>query len=130
MTCSGNSSQTCGGPSRLSVWNNTLYKPAEIVPSVGNYLSLGCYAEGTNGRALTGASFTDAANLTVESCVSYCSGKGYRFAGSEYAQECYCGSAIANGGALTASTGCNMLCKGSKLEYCGGAGTLNVYLAS
>lgn len=64
--------------------------------------------------------------MTVESCVGFCSGKGFAWAGVEWAQECYCGSAVGKGGA-SVQTGCDMLCKGSLYEYCGGSQRLNVY---
>jgi len=117
---------TCGGPGRLSLWNNTAYQPVQTVASVGKYVSKGCYAEGTKGRALASASWA-APNMTVEACVGFCSGKGWGYAGVEYSQECYCGSGISNGGAPTAGDGCGMLCKGDALQYCGGPGKLNVY---
>ena len=130
MTCAGNASELCGGPNRLTLWNNTLYKPVQVVPSVGSYLSQGCYTEGSAGRrALTGSSYADSVNMTVGSCVAYCRGKGFKWAGVEYSQECYCGAAVSNGGA-PAESGCDMLCRGSKYEYCGGGGRLNVYRSS
>jgi len=139
MPCSGNlpaSSpfaaypNTCGGGQRLSLWNNTLYRPVQVVPSVGKYVSKGCYSEGTKGRALVSASWA-AGNMTVENCVGYCQGRGWRWAGVEYGQECYCGSGISNGGSPVAGgAGCGMLCAGSPFEYCGGAGRLNVYASS
>ena len=45
-------------------------------------------SEATNGRALTGAGYTDGKAMTDEACVSYCIGKNYNFAGVEFASEC------------------------------------------
>lgn len=39
-------------------------------------------------RTLSGSGYTDAAAMTDESCISYCSGLGYIYAGTEYANEC------------------------------------------
>lgn len=87
MPCTGSSAEICGGASRLSLYNNTLYKPVQTVPSVGSYVSKGCYSEGTSDRMLNGASYTDGKNMTVEICVGFCRGKGWKWAGVEYASE-------------------------------------------
>ncbi|KAF7334607.1 Copper radical oxidase [Mycena venus] len=34
----------------------------------GNWSSLGCYTDNTGARTLTGATFTDAVNMTIEAC--------------------------------------------------------------
>lgn len=41
--------------------------------------------------------------------------------------EIVCGSSIANGGALTASSDCSMTCAGNSSEFCGGPNRLNAY---
>lgn len=69
------------------MYNNTLYKPVQVVPSVATYTSQGCYTEGTKGRALSSASYSDGKNMTVESCVGFCKGKGQNWAGIEYGAE-------------------------------------------
>ncbi|KAH0538563.1 hypothetical protein FGG08_004851 [Glutinoglossum americanum] len=38
MPCAGNSSDTCGGAFRMSVWNYTDWNPTAVVESVGDYL--------------------------------------------------------------------------------------------
>ena len=51
-----------------------------------------------------------------------------QFAGVEYAQECYCASALPKTATMASSAGsCNMLCTGNSKEYCGGSNLLNVY---
>jgi hypothetical protein len=125
-------SSLCGGSSVLSVWRNENYKPVLVVPSAPgsngqNYVSQGCYTELSSGRALSGGS-TTSASMTVESCVTYCSGKGFSFAGVEYAGECYCANSLSSASVLASDpTTCNMLCKGNALEYCGGPSRLNLY---
>lgn len=88
----------CGGSNLMSLFNNTNISPSSTVPdgagptgaAAGVYK--GCASEGTSGRALTGASYVDSANMTLEACGSYCFGKGFTLAGSEYSSECYCRS--------------------------------------
>ena len=122
-----------GGPSRISLWNNTLYKAVQNPATVGTYVYQGCYAEGSGGRALANASWSSS-SVTIESCVNYCKGQGVlgKWAGVEYGQECYCGSGVANGGgpAKDGNVGCNMACAGNQYEWCGGPNRLNVYKSS
>lgn len=40
------------------------------------------------GRTIGEATYTDTANMTDENCISYCSSKGFQYAGTEYSQEC------------------------------------------
>lgn len=53
--------------------------------------------------------------MTTESCLNACQDSGYLYAGTEYAGECYCGNAFANGGgpAPDGNAGCNMACNGN-----------------
>ena len=128
MPCSGNKTELCGGNNRLSVYNLTTYVPPTTVKQVGTYLSQGCYNEASNGRLLSGASYTNAANMTVESCVNFCNAKGSDYAGVEYAEECYCASSLPTTATIAADPSkCNMLCTGNSNEFCGAAGVLNIY---
>ena len=110
------------------LWNNTLYRPGEVVSSVGSYISQGCYFDNVNGRTLASTSLVEP-NMTVEACVGYCNNKGGNYAGVEYSDECYCGSGLIHG-CGSASSGCGMLCAGNQYEICGGPNRLNVYLLS
>ncbi|KAK6525361.1 hypothetical protein TWF694_005500 [Orbilia ellipsospora] len=126
--CSGNTTEICGGPSRLSVYKNTKWKPTVIPPAVLNWKYNGCWTEIT-GRAIRGYSFSNVANMTTTSCVSTCIGKGYTVAGLENAQECYCGNTnLAT--VLAPDNNCNMNCVGNSTEFCGAGSRLQVYFES
>ena len=129
MACTGNSSEICGGSSRLSVYNLTTFVPPTTVKAVGSYVSEGCYNEASNGRLLTGPAYTNTSGMTVESCVAFCkaSSPSQAYAGVEYGQECYCGSSLPNGATTASINSCNMLCTGNAEEFCGAASLLNVY---
>jgi hypothetical protein len=118
MACSGNSSEICGGPNRLNVYNNTASSPPPpsttpiVVPSSGPWVSLGCYryfqlpffpiesgplrhlclpiSDNVGGRALTFGTppVGGASNNSVESCTAACFTAGYSLAGMEYSDEC------------------------------------------
>ncbi|KAI4286828.1 MAG: hypothetical protein L6R35_003921 [Caloplaca aegaea] len=66
--------------------------------------------------------------MTIEKCVSACVTLGYKVAGLEFGNECFCGSAIVNGGALaTAETQCSMNCGGNPSQKCGAGSRMSVY---
>lgn len=93
-----------------------------VVQSVGEYSHIGCYNE-VSGRTL---SAKRSANdlMTVQNCATFCS--GYTYFGVEYGRECYCGNSIPVTSTVQQS-GCNKLCAGNALQYCGGSSKLNVY---
>ncbi|KYK54338.1 putative glyoxal oxidase precursor [Drechmeria coniospora] len=126
-SCGGNSTQPCGGPDRLTLYYSSQVKVPTVNPGADGWASIGCYSEGTTGRALAqGINAVPGAQMTVSKCTAACKASGYVIAGVEYGGECYCGNTIANGGKPT-NSGCNMPCNGNSSEYCGGAGRLSMY---
>lgn len=128
MACNGNSSETCGGPSRLSVYNNTAFNPPAHRPTISNYTFTGCYID-TNPRILNGYSFS-ATNMTEDLCVRTCASKGYRYAGTEFASQCFCGTTLSNGAGQANVQECNMLCNGDASQFCGGPSRLSIWNGS
>ncbi|RDL36505.1 Uncharacterized protein BP5553_05857 [Venustampulla echinocandica] len=134
MPCTGNSTQTCGGGSRLSLyWNGQSPPPGPSTnPGTSGYGFYGCYTEGDGGRALTTGPVTTpggGSSMTIAVCVAACNAAGFSMAGVEYSQECYCGNSIQHA-AVEAPGGlsdCNMLCPGNTTEFCGAGNRLDVY---
>ncbi|KAK7418586.1 hypothetical protein QQZ08_011170 [Neonectria magnoliae] len=130
MACAGNKTQTCGGSSRISVWNNTMYTPS---PSISNkakktYDYVGCYTEGTSKRALASAKTADSKKMTIDACLSFCSSKGYAYMGLENGQECYCNNpGPSNGSKKASESACSVPCKGDGATKCGAVNRLSVY---
>ncbi|KJZ73667.1 hypothetical protein HIM_07000 [Hirsutella minnesotensis 3608] len=125
--CGGDANEACGGPKRLSLYNTAEISGPTVNPGLNGWASLGCYSEGTTGRALSqGINSIPGEQMTVAKCTAACKASGATLAGLEYGGECYCGSKIANGAEL-ADDGCTMPCKGNSSEYCGGGSRLNVY---
>lgn len=125
MACSGDSTELCGGPNRLSFYTLAPTGP-QTVSKAGGFAYQGCYSEASNTRALS-AKATAASAMTVELCAAFCA--GYAYMGVEYSSECYCGNCI-NAGSVNSGSGCSMLCAGKATEYCGGSNRLNLYLAN
>ncbi|KAG2161431.1 WSC-domain-containing protein [Aureobasidium pullulans] len=96
-----------------------------------NWTYVGCYSEATNyNRALNSTYFIDSNAMTPSSCQSFCKARGWKFAGVEFGQECWCGNAIQliNGAKkLADDTSCNRNCAGDNTKKCGGSATLNIY---
>lgn len=116
MTCTGNTTEACGGPNRLNLfWSGTT--GPQTNPGYGNWTFSGCYAyvtsrypcltrsrkifemnsltqnecrEGTTGRALANGVTTTggSSEMTVDLCLTACHTAGYLLAGVEYAGEC------------------------------------------
>ncbi len=79
------------------------------------------------GRTINSASYTDGAAMTIESCIAYCGGKGFPYAGVEYSVECYCGTTLAAGTSKVADTDCSMACSGAPGEPCGAGSRLSLF---
>ncbi|TFK51378.1 copper radical oxidase [Heliocybe sulcata] len=131
MTCAGNSSEYCGGPNRLNLYNYTgMPPPPPSTPPAGggntgssvepvtsglpmpwNYS--GCWVDNANGRILANQMPGDTTNMTIGDCVGYCASQNYTLAGAEYSTECYCGNDLINGATPASDTDCNMACGGN-----------------
>jgi hypothetical protein len=156
--CPGNQYEYCGAGARLEMYKNsaapssptasgssatsaTLATPSPPSVSssapIGKFTYQGCYIDGVNGRILNHQQ-PDNQQLTQESCVALCAAAGYTIAGVEYAVQCFCDTAIYNGGALDPNQAdCTTPCSGNSKEMCGGPngrmglyaiGTPNVYV--
>ncbi|KAJ7720043.1 galactose oxidase [Mycena metata] len=101
----------------------------QSIPSTlpGNWSSLGCYTDNVGARTLTGPTFTDSANMTVENCIAFCDSDKFIFAGLEFMQECYCDNFLENGATTAPLSDCDLACTGNPLESCGGPGRLNIF---
>jgi hypothetical protein len=121
--CVGNAAQTCGGPWRLSVYNNTAYVAPTLKSPINGYTYRGCYVDSATRVLGKYVSASDA--MTQDLCVSTCAKRGYGFAGVEYGRECWCGSSMPS---VSAPAGdCDMKCGGDPTQSCGSSWRLNVW---
>ena len=112
MACAGNANETCGGGNALTLYYANKAAPAQPIDNPGppGFSLLGCYTDSVNSRTLiTLEQYTG--SLTVAVCCNACAASGYKYAGVEYANECYCGNSFTNGGgpAPDGEIYCNML---------------------
>lgn len=98
---------------------------ARVAPE---FTAQGCFQEPPRdqGRAL-GAKSTSSDTMTIDSCASFCS--GFKYFGTEYGRECWCGNAIAPN-SEPADGACTMPCAGDSSQVCGAGDHLSIYLDS
>ncbi|KAH9173154.1 WSC domain-containing protein [Lactarius sanguifluus] len=127
MACQGNSSEICGGPALLNLYNFTGTYPigASVVTTAGGWTSEGCYSDSVSSRTLERR--VDVGSVTVESCVAACQSQSFTIAALEYAQECWCGNEIKSPGVAISQSACNQVCTGDSTEVCGGPNALQLY---
>ncbi|KAM3536606.1 hypothetical protein MY4038_000061 [Beauveria bassiana] len=64
--CAGNNTEACGGRNRLTLYKTELITPPAVNPGVGDWESMGCYIEGSTGRALERQIFSvPSSNMTA-----------------------------------------------------------------
>lgn len=96
MACSGAPGEACGGPDRLSVYERSATPPAQS-SSLGIedgsdhiWIARGCYSDLTYARILAQSVGVQGGgqNNSALSCTAECRRQNFRYAGTEYAQEC------------------------------------------
>ncbi|PHH67654.1 hypothetical protein CDD82_1234 [Ophiocordyceps australis] len=132
MVCGGNSSDFCGAGNRIELYSTTS-APATPTPTatlthkatVTPYTLVGCWTEGKGSRALDQKASTSG-SMSNEACAASCA--GYKYFGTEYGSECYCGSYIDETSAAAPLGECNMACGGDAYAYCGASNRLELYM--
>ncbi|KAJ3318084.1 hypothetical protein HDU76_000940, partial [Blyttiomyces sp. JEL0837] len=166
--CDANPAEICGAGSRLSAYQNinttpnptgttattsanptstTIPTPPVVsVPGLPNGWSyVGCFKEGTSGRALAGAGIAAPGGMTngycgydirnggsvadQADCTSTCAGDTSQKCGGD-GSECYCDDSLNGGGTLAANGDAecaNVPCDGNPSEFCGSGGRLATY---
>lgn len=134
MTCGGDSTQTCGGPNRLSVYSNgtiqTIGIPVPQTSGLGEWRYEGCYTDSVNGKTLPNQIIL-ANNNSAQSCLGLCKSYGYPVGGMEYGRECYCGDPSDVTAAMStkvAEGDCTAACTGNASAICGGGNRLSLYI--
>ncbi|KAJ9123152.1 hypothetical protein QFC22_001345 [Naganishia vaughanmartiniae] len=90
------------------------------------WYSLGCAVD-EGGRVL-GDYYVAQGDMTIDLCLDICEGKGYKYAGLEYGEECMCGNTLKTGVTYDNNDwSCNMPCAGDASELCGSGWRLDVY---
>ncbi|KAF6805573.1 copper radical oxidase [Colletotrichum plurivorum] len=114
------------GTSALSV------RVVSNIPTYQPYLSYSgsgsnCYREppAHEGRALKGKTTSSDSEMTADFCASFC--REFKYFGTEFSRECFCGNEIALNTPPVDATDCSMTCTGQADQSCGAADRLNIY---
>ena len=91
---------------------------------------LGCFKENgviqlsvsPDGRDLNGSAWSDS-NMTIARCVEKCRSQGFRYAGTQYGSQCFCGNKYTG----ASSAACDYKCSGNPGEICGGYYANSIY---
>ncbi|CAH1776614.1 unnamed protein product [Owenia fusiformis] len=116
--CSGDSTQTCGDGHR-----NRVYDVSDIY--------IGCYKDGMHSdprdlmRPVNGVN-ARINDITPDICNNRCRDLGYKYAGSQFGTQCFCGNKFGTYGQAPESE-CNVKCEGDANQFCGAGHRNNVY---
>ncbi|KAJ3806865.1 hypothetical protein F5876DRAFT_80273 [Lentinula aff. lateritia] len=128
MPCTGDPSQTCGGPNLIDVyWDGDSSIPSSPPTLYKSYWSYsGCFVDDTTQRTLTQQVYPDSGMVTPPSCADTCAFYGYPVMGTEFGSECWCGTTTTPAAQLP-DTSCTMSCTADRFYLCGDAARLSVY---
>jgi glucan endo-1,3-alpha-glucosidase len=106
----------------------TLVPVPENDTSVSEWAAHGCAIDSGDHRILSGWSDIFMKQLTTDQCLSTCEDQGYKFAGTEYGEQCFCGNEIPDQIHFDDAQ-CTIQCAGSSnaTEKCGGFWAMNLY---
>lgn len=137
MTCSGDSTQKCGGANKLNIYQDTNWRPSiQTIRKSGSWNFTDCFVDSVNPRSLnvTVSVPIGGSKLTVQACLDACKKQNLTVCGLEYGGECYGTQTMPfsiqpapgnNPDPLT--RGCSMPCNGNSTQACGGPSRLSVY---
>ncbi|KDR82087.1 hypothetical protein GALMADRAFT_60064 [Galerina marginata CBS 339.88] len=130
MGCSGNSTELCGGPVRMNIFQSNKPPPIivqNVTSGTGLWSYQGCFTDSVAARTLnTGVNIP--LGTTPESCTAACQAAGpFTFAGVENGHECWCDTTVHAPTQRVGDADCRMLCAATHAEYCGNSNRLAIY---
>ncbi|CAG8481801.1 8109_t:CDS:1 [Ambispora leptoticha] len=140
ITCVGNTTDICGGKEAYTVYDITNELPSYKVPTIANDEKLalihnlsnnsryiGCIQDSPlcDQRILNGT-FQKLPDMTVDKCIDSCGKDGFKYAGLEIGDECYCAMTYKPGIELKPEE-CSSSCPGNNFQLCGGPLSLSIY---
>ncbi|KAI5811394.1 WSC-domain-containing protein [Peziza echinospora] len=88
------------------------------------WVAKGCHIDPVDPRALPEWGYWHE-KIYTSGCITHCESRGFKFAGTEYAGQCFCGNEFKESPAPAAE--CDMKCEGDAKQTCGGPARLTVY---
>lgn len=108
------------------IWLSACVLLTESTEYIGYLLNRGCWLDHEEPKDLSGAFHDFGDEMIPDKCFSFCSKLGFKFAGLENQQYCYCDNGY---GDLTelSSGNCSCSCKGDPEKHCGCEMKLRIY---
>ncbi|WVQ99770.1 hypothetical protein IAU59_006912 [Kwoniella sp. CBS 9459] len=108
------------------------YYVAQAQAGVGalpsGWTAKGCYSDSIFSRSLSADSTASLFGMTYQVCTSYCSSRGYAYAGVERGYQCFCGNGVSRSARLVDYIYCDgIACSGNWGQDCGGWANINVF---
>lgn len=131
MRCTGSAAESCGAGNMMDIYTSKKNYVASALPTSKTWTPYGsgCYTDSNNLRSITnGVRLINDLNNSPSLCQTQCGSLGYKYAGLEYSQECWCSNSLNSIiSRMSATAGsCSMPCTGSS-STCGGVGYMQLY---
>eukprot|EP01064_Diplonema_japonicum_P024550 TRINITY_DN3514_c0_g1_i1.p1 TRINITY_DN3514_c0_g1~~TRINITY_DN3514_c0_g1_i1.p1 ORF type:complete len:666 (+),score=165.37 TRINITY_DN3514_c0_g1_i1:68-1999(+) len=120
VPCTGDDTEMCGGGHRMNLYSLVAKDPQQT-PS-----RLGCFEVDGWHRALHTLAYVSQGN-TMEECTSACQWNGFKYAGLEAGDECWCGNNVQYA-SRTITAKCDTPCPGDGNQWCGDGYKSLVYI--
>ena len=62
-----------------------------------------------------------------ENCIAKCAEDGFKYAGTQYSFQCWCGNDTPSKTLIRSQEECKIKCSGDQSQYCGGDWRINIY---
>ncbi|XP_065220734.1 uncharacterized protein LOC135845823 [Planococcus citri] len=122
--CTGSPNDRCGGPLRLSVWDNGLPHP-QAYP---HQFYIGCGKDDVPSDRMLKGSWNELSNLSPIVCHKLCVRTGYKYFGLTWIKECFCGDEDPNPDLILRNNDeCSKQCGGDSNIMCGGGWRTSIY---
>ncbi|GAB7345585.1 hypothetical protein MBLNU457_3887t1 [Dothideomycetes sp. NU457] len=106
----------------------TIGAPMKYYNAEDGWTYVGCGSDNGANRTFNAAQWWSN-EVDIPGCLNYCGSKGYKYAGLEYGNQCFCDDTLAEDRAPVPGVlgNCLSTCAGNSSMYCGGADRLSIY---
>jgi len=112
LRCGGDANQFCGSHNTITILDTD-------DATRQSFKHLGCYVDNPSARDLPHLAL-NSTSMTLQLCTDTCLSLGYRYAGIQEGNRCYCGQTFGKYGVFPAQQhGCGSFCAGDKMTICG-----------
>lgn len=124
MACPGTGNQICGAGWILSIQKDNT---PTILPTAlpAGWAAVGCYIDNWT-RTFPAFMFGNSSDSNTV-CTNACQVAGYKYAGTENGDECWCGGSLPSSSLVASASDCSVPCLADSTQVCGGGFRLSVF---